>query len=64
MFASSAETLFDARNLTRAFRLAATKAALSDFRFHDLRHTLPLGSHKLVSICTRCNVYWATKQQL
>ncbi|MGB3395982.1 MAG: tyrosine-type recombinase/integrase [Nitrospira sp.] len=39
VFASSAETLFDARNLTRAFRLAATKAALSDFRFHDLRHT-------------------------
>jgi integrase len=39
VFASSAETLFDARNLTRSFRLAATKAALSDFRFHDLRHT-------------------------
>ena len=39
VFASSAETLFDGRNLTRAFRLAAKKAELSDFRFHELRHT-------------------------
>ena len=39
VFTSSAETLFDVRNLTRAFRLAAKKAELTDFRFHDLRHT-------------------------
>lgn len=42
VFASSAETLFDARNLTRAFRLAAKKAELNDFRFHDLRHTFAI----------------------
>jgi len=39
VFASEAGTKIDHRNLRRAFYNALEKAKITDFRFHDLRHT-------------------------
>jgi integrase len=39
VFTSSCGTRIDARNLTRAFYSALEKAEITNFRFHDLRHT-------------------------
>ena len=39
VFTTSCGTRIDARNLTRAFYLALEKAEITNFRFHDLRHT-------------------------
>ena len=39
MFTTSCGTRIDARNLTRAFYSALEKAEITNFRFHDLRHT-------------------------
>jgi len=39
VFTSAAHTPLDAPNLRRSFRLALKHGQVSDFRFHDLRHT-------------------------
>ena len=39
VFTTSCGTRIDARNLTRAFYSALEKAEITNFRFHDLRHT-------------------------
>lgn len=39
VFTSAAGTPLDAPNLRRSFRLALKHGQVSDFRFHDLRHT-------------------------
>jgi integrase len=39
VFTTSCETRIDARNLTRAFYSALEKAEITNFCFHDLRHT-------------------------
>lgn len=39
VFTSAARTPLDAPNLRRSFRLALKHGQVSDFRFHDLRHT-------------------------
>ena len=39
MFTACIGTPLDARNVIRWFEALVAKAGLSDFRFHDLRHT-------------------------
>ena len=39
VFPSEAQTRFNASNISRSLNLALEKAKVTDFRFHDLRHT-------------------------